>query len=127
MDSSPGSGACAGDLRRAWHIGEVFALVLGAEVAPRGWKTVDVLIDYLAGMKLSGDERRAAALAAHNWLVRHFPDLANFDSEDVPSPEFRDLWLRRRIAEFGEYISIPRPPADNEVAQAVHSFRRLGQ
>src|SRR5689334_21774150 len=96
------------DVRLRWHIGESLSVATGWLVAPRGEPAVHALEEYLADRPLSVADRFVYGAALRRGILAQFPEFAAFD-DDVPMPEeLIAEWLRRRAAEFGEYIPVSR-------------------
>lgn len=100
--------------RRQFHIGDLLAVVLDApDVAPRGIYGVLALLAYMAGVAVGisdyvehAEDFRSAILDAH-------PGLATFCHDAAPSREMAPEFVRRRVEEFGAYLSAPLLPADH--------------
>ena len=100
--------------RIAWHIGDILAVITGDySPAPRGGAGCDALEDYLAGRPLSESERCFFSDAFPEALLLQHPGLAMFRKDMPLPPELMSEWLRRRIAEFGEYLPVTPLPRDH--------------
>jgi hypothetical protein len=99
--------------RRAWHIGEIFSVVSEYVVAPRGVDAAHLLADHLARRTLLTADRVVYDGALRHALLAQFPDLRAY-LDDFPIPEeLQSEWLRRRVAEFGEYHPVKPLEADH--------------
>ena len=101
------------DARIAWHLSEILTVVTGYDVSPQGEGAGDTLEEYLAGRALSTVDRLRYARAFREALLGQYPELAAYRN-DVPMPaELIPEWLRRRVAEFGEYLPVRPLRADH--------------
>lgn len=110
-------------LRRRFHISDILSMTTGQVVSRRGTRGVRALCAYMAerpygpgqAVPFTADPYGDALPDAY---VRHlddfraailtaYPELSAYEADDVPPSEFRHLWVRRRAAEFGEYLELP--------------------
>lgn len=103
------------DARRAWHIGDVLSIVTGYDASPRGPDAAYRLQDYMANRVLSAQEHTMFASDFKRAVLDQYPELLEY-AHDWPVPlELVPEWLRRRAAEFGEYLPVDRLPAGHPV------------
>ncbi|GJG89848.1 hypothetical protein tb265_50290 [Gemmatimonadetes bacterium T265] len=111
--------------RRRVHVGDLLAIVMDRDVAPRGVAGAVALLRAMAGDSaatpdvLAGyrADFRAAVLAA-------YPALGTYGAADEPPDELRDVWLRRRALEFGRDAVAPLLPAGHPLRAPAPSAAR---
>jgi hypothetical protein len=105
-------------IRKAFHIGDILTLTTGYILSPRGSAGVRELEHHLAGRQLEAWERIVYTGAFRSALLQQHPGLPEFSDEEIPPPELLHIWLARRIAECGEYLTVApltasqHPPPD---------------
>lgn len=100
--------------RRQFHIGDLLAVVLDApDVAPRGIYGVRALLAYMAGVAVSISDYVEYAEDFRSAILDVHPGLATFCRDAAPSREMAPEFVRRRVAEFGAYLTAPLLPADH--------------
>lgn len=101
--------------RRMWHLGDILSVALGYVVSPRGARGAEELEVYLAGRPLSLGDQVVYERALRRAVLDQYPAFAAY-ADDMPLPdELTPEWLRRRVAEFGEYLPVDPLPEDHWV------------
>ena len=103
--------------RKAFHIGDVFAMLLGDSVSPRGAAGVLALGEHLAGESLTPAGCEAYRPQFVQIILQQYPELGTLMADPVPPAEFVSVWLTRRAAEFGEYLAIAPATRATETAE----------
>lgn len=107
------------DPRNSWHIGDILSLVMDYVVSPRGYPAVVALQDHLADRPLSTADRVLYEGVFRGAILAQYPAFRAF-SNDGPIPEeLLPEWLRRRVAEFGEYLPVQRLAPDHSACVRV--------
>ena len=99
--------------RRAWHIGDILSVITGFNVSPRGKQALRDIANYMMSATLSDAQHSACAFPVTRAVGYQYPELLRFET-DCPFPaELIPEWLRRRAAEFGEYLPLTPLPIDH--------------
>ena len=103
------------DLRKAWHIGDILTVITGRIVSPLGREAYLQLMEYMADRPLTPSDRLQYGGDFAMALLAQYPELEDISAneEDMPPDELRGIWLQRRAAEFGEFLSVNRLPPDH--------------
>lgn len=95
-------------IQRRFRLPEILNVLLFYDGSQRPSGDVRVLLRYMVGPSATDAELASAASRCVDAVLAAHPDLAAVYELDVPTPELAEEWIRRRIAEFGEYLTVPR-------------------
>jgi hypothetical protein len=107
------------DERTAWHISDILSVVTGWPIPPSGFVAIGTLQEYLAQRPLSAADMLFYDREFRYALLEQYQGLAAY-ADDMPMPEeLVAEWLRRRTAEFGEYLLVRRLPPTHPACMRV--------
>ena len=96
-------------LERRFHLADILALLVDPSISWRGEGGADQVARYVFGLETDKAPLTENQIhTARRAIVSIHPELAALSQEDLPTPEFAHLWLRRRCREFGTYVTLPR-------------------
>lgn len=101
--------------RKSFHIGDVLSVITDHCLSPRGEEGHRDVVEYMAARPLSLNDRLIYHGALRRALAEQHPDLPWYDVGDVPPAELLTVWLARRSAEFGEYLTVRRLAPDDPI------------
>lgn len=99
---------------KQFHIGDVLSVAPGKLVSPRHVEGVYDILNWMTGDNLMTHQLPRASREAEPLLRATFPDLTSVDVPDtINSRETADAFLESLYPRFGEYVEVPKLPADD--------------
>ena len=109
-------------IQRRFRLPEILALLLTYDGSAKRLPASRLLLRYMVGPTASDVELASEAPRCVDAILAAHPDLGALYELELPPMELMDEWLRRRIAEYGEYLTVPRlqytdPPSSEQDAE----------